>query len=486
MPATDAPNLDLFRLLPRANYTLRHLMLEAESNAAEADYLLDTAERALLGDDPVLANMALGRADSLVARGGVSHLNLREMEDTDRDESRRQEWVRTIMRAGQGNDRRMREIVERHWSMVQRQAAERPDYGARFWVHHCLSVRSRLQAVRTLQERIHQAEGDPQTQNRAYEALECAAHDARAHWHGARATEQDRHLVSSERAERLTSETEASRDAAEGIMAVETTRFNDRLPVRLSPLAEGLPDHALERLRGLRITSTLDAHTALYEEGSDEFREHRDGLHSLYVAQYHDDARLIRAATEPLPKDYSDRLAAAQANNRILALAGEDGPDPGYALAEAMMAQQLVALGIHKLTAREMDAIVAPLRSEPRDAEYAGQILRAICPMPELLCLFERTGEMRDWRISPAQADAILNRAEAVGLSATRLQELARQLGYGPAKGTAKPQPLRAGVDPELIEAATRAGLGQSVTERMFTTLALTPRRTEDEEGPCP
>ena len=458
-------NLEMFPTLERERVTSGHLIVEAESIDQEATFLLDTAEDALKAGEITQANMAMSRADTLLSRSQLLHRYLNLLTTTNDQQGQRTRWAKTVVNAGEHTSARMVQMLDQHWIAIQQQAHKEVAYGARHWIYAAIAIQARLATTETLQDNIQRHSHDHALQNIAVQALEFALDDARHHAHQLYTTDPNTvGLIPTDTMRNLESQAHEAISTMQRIVQTELREFNQRLPTRFSSLADRLPENERQQLNSLNLSPSRMTYLTLDpQQFPTEVLESR----SLFVAYYHDDARQIKAATEPFPKDYSTDQANRQVASVIANMATNEDPSADHALAEALLAMQMIELEIHNTTPEDIAEILAPLFQRASTHQHAGTIVRAICQTPEITDVFQRTGVITDWRVTSQQANTIIDAALKAGLQPTQLRELALHLGHESKETRDQPKTMPLDTQDEIISRADQLGFSRKTLSRL-------------------
>ena len=460
-------NLEMFPTLERERVTPGHLIVEAESIDQEATFLLDTAEDALKAGKITQGNMAMSRADTLLGRSQLLHRYLNLLTAADDQQEQRTTWANTIVQAGKHTSVRMVQMLDQHWITIQQQAHKEVEYGARHWIYAAIAIQARMATTEALQDNIQHHSEDPALQNIAVQALEFALDDAKHHAHQMHDTDPNTvNLLPTDTMRTLESQAQEAISTMQRIFRTELREFNQRIRTQFSSLAASLPANVQEQLNTLNLSPSRMTHLTLDPQ---QFVEEILESRSLFVAYYHENARQIKAATEPFPKDYSTDQANRQVADMIANIAADEHQSTDHALVEALLAMQMIELEIHNITPDDVTGIVAPLLQQKATRQHAATIVRAICQTPEITRIFQRTGVIPDWRVTTQQANKIMEAAVKAGLEPIHLHELALHLGHESKESHIEKKKIPADTQDEIVTRAKQVGISPKTLSRLST-----------------
>lgn len=463
-----APQLELFPGIHEDRITPLHLVIEAAALSIETAELFKIAQEALENGHDTQALMAASRADSMANRCDLLHLRMADADAGDITAKERRRWANDIIRAQTENQKYLAAFIDQHWIRLQQQAARRADHNARHWMYAAVAIEARAATVAMLRERGSQHRGGAAMRNLAATAMEAAVQDAVSHSLNMTSLRDLARSIDQTQRQDLSDRAEAALETMCNTWEQQQKAFSASLPVQFTPVTADLPSDVTDELVEAVISPTRAAHVVL---DPDRFADHAWERHSLIVACYHDGQRLVRAATEPFPRDYDDALARQQIRQMFHELSNGpvDSAERDHAIQDAIIAGEMVDLGIHKVSATDLAQVVAPLVVNERGAAQASRVIYAVCRDPEIVAIHSRTGELPDWQVSQTQADAIIEAAEDAGLAPERLHDLAMFLGHDPIDLEIDARPMNGPEADQVLERAHRAGLPAAAMKRMLT-----------------
>ena len=462
----------LFPETPRGRATSTEVVIEAEALGQEMRELVRMARRALDERRITQAIAATTLASRSFNRCNDLRRRLEELaEDANNSLHRPAE---TIVRAQDGNQSALLQLIDEHWMWLQQASANENDRHGRRWIECAITVQARLTTAETVGQRVRRRLDDANTTNAGVAAIESTVDEAGHIIAEMARQEGNAYGIGPEQRADLQARADEAMAEMRRILEENVVLFNSALPTGFSELTETLPEDIRGLMEAMRITPARAGHLVLDD---DRFLDERYETRSVLMASYHDGMKIVRAVTEPLPADYSDRRARRQVQRLIGSLAADlqqsADPTPArkMALREALIAEQMIYAGVHKMTAAQISQTTEPLDGQARSRGRKARAVRALCQTGEIAAVFQRTGQMPAWRVSEQQVDAIIEAAARAGMDMEELYDLAIHLGYEPSSVGVPAPPNDERADDLTTAAAIEANISEAAMNRLISSM---------------